>query len=73
MTSIKSNLDCLDYLSGVDATHLLGAYDRAVERVREAAAALDDMRTDERQREYELATEALALMKRDPHAWGAAA
>lgn len=73
MTSIKSNLDCLDYMSGVDATHLLGAHDRAVERVREAKAALDDLQTDERILEYELAMEALEAMKREAQKWGAAA
>ncbi len=74
MTSITDRLDYLEALQGVDVTHELGRYGVALERLREARAAVEDMATIDRCREYVAAHDAFwALIKSAPTEFGAAA
>ena len=73
--SAQHSLDILEaeHRSGVDATRLLGAYDRAEERLREAKAAVEDSPTLDRCREYVGAYDALQRMIAESAKWGNAA
>jgi hypothetical protein len=73
MTSIKHNLDRLEREAGVDATRLVGKYEIAVERLREAKAAVEDVQTIDRCREYVAAYDAVFALAGDAVKWGDAA
>jgi hypothetical protein len=58
MTSIKERLDYLEALQGVDVTDELGKHSKALERLREARAAVEDDPSIDRCREYVAAHDA---------------
>lgn len=62
MTSIKDRLDYLEAQQGVDVTDQLGRYGQALERLREARAAVEDNPSIERCREYVAAHDAFWAM-----------
>ncbi len=73
MTSIKHNLDRIERESGVDVTRSLGKYERATERLREAKAAVEDIQSIERCREYVAAYDELHALVGAAVKWGDAA
>jgi hypothetical protein len=74
MSSIKERLDYLDALQGVDVTDSLGRHAKALERLREARAAVEDDPSIDRCREYVAAHDAFwALIKAVPSEVGQAA
>ncbi len=52
MTSLTDRLDYLEALQGVDVTDELGRHGKALERLREARAAVEDDPSIDRCREY---------------------
>jgi hypothetical protein len=74
MTSIKERLDYLEALQGVDVTDELGKHSKALERLREARAAVEDDPSIDRCREYVAAHDAFwAIIKAIPAEVGQAA
>lgn len=73
MTSPKHNLDRIEREAGVDVTRIVGKYERAVERLREAKAAVEDIQSIERCREYVAAYDAVFDLAGDAVKWGDAA
>jgi hypothetical protein len=74
MTSIKERLDYLEALQGVDVTDELGKHAGALERLREARAAVEDDPSIDRCREYVAAHDAFwAIIKAVPQEVGQAA
>jgi hypothetical protein len=74
MASIKDRLDYLEALQGVDVTDELGRHAGALERLREARAAVEDDPSIDRCREYVAAHDAFwALIKAVPSEVGQAA
>lgn len=73
--SAQHSLDMLEaeHFAGVDVTRLLGAYDKAEERLREAKAAVEDQPSLDRCREYVRAYDALQSMIEQSAKFGAAA
>lgn len=73
MSSITRNLDRIVRESGVDVSRSLGKYAGAVERLREAKAALEDVQSIDRAREYVAAYDGLQEMVGSAVQWGDAA
>jgi hypothetical protein len=73
MSSIKRNLDRIERQSGVDVSRSLGKYAGAVERLREAKAALEDVQSIDRAREYVTAYDELQALIGAAVKWGDAA
>jgi hypothetical protein len=73
MTSISQNLDRIERESGVDVSRSLGQYAGAVERLREAKAALEDTQSIDRAREYVTAYDDLQALVGAAVKWGDAA
>jgi hypothetical protein len=74
MTSITERLDYLEALKGVDVTDELGKHGKALERLREARAAVEDDPSIDRCREYVAAHDAFwAIIKAAPREVGQAA
>jgi hypothetical protein len=74
MTSLTDRLDYLEALQGVDVTDELGRHGKALERLREARAAVEDDPSIDRCREYVAAHDAFwALIDAAPSEIGQAA
>lgn len=73
MSTIKHNLDRIEREAGVDVTPQVGRYERAVERLREAKAAVQDQQSVDRCREYVAAYDALHALVGEAIRWGDAA
>jgi hypothetical protein len=73
MSSIAHNLDRIERQGGVDVSRSLGKYAVAVERLREAKAALEDVQSIDRAREYVTAYDELQAMIGAAVKWGDAA
>lgn len=74
MTDLQARLDRAEALQGVDVTDRVGRHGEALERLREARAALDDEITIDRCREYVAAHDAFwALVNASPSDIGQAA
>jgi hypothetical protein len=73
MPTIAHNLDRIERESGVDVSRSLGKYAGAVERLREAKAALEDIQSIDRAREYVAAYDGLQELVGAAVKWGDAA
>jgi hypothetical protein len=72
--TLTERLDYLEAIQGVDVTDQIGRHGKALDRLREARAALDDKITIDRCREYVAAHDAFwALLKSTPAEMGDAA